>query len=148
MKTSTKSPTGLIFDPENDTAYSKEVLPGSVPSKLLPFQGDVYGNGAIVRAVHEALDGKNVTLVGCIRSDALDYRVRKVVSFGLGCVDGSPCVRYTGEGGKPNGAGSHSVICSGQVDTLDPAALCATIARHFSESDAVFLSKNNLPSSW
>ena len=119
-----------------------------IPANLRPFQYDVYGAGAIVRSVHEALAGDVVSLVGCTVGSDLVRRIRKVVTFGVGSVDGKRCMRYVGGAMKPNGEGSHSVIATWHPDCMDEKRLCAVIGMHWRENDAVFLAREAMPPSW
>jgi hypothetical protein len=113
-----------IFDPE--AAADSEVASAS----------------AIASAVKKALGGEVVSLVGC---NGVPYRIQKVVTFGLGQVDGVPCMRYVGEGCDPNGTGSHSVIPSWRPHRLDPLQLVAVLAMQWGDVNVVFLAKRPMP---
>lgn len=101
------------------------------------FQPGNCGAQAVVSAVKEALasPGKVVEL---IVADHPNYGREVYFSqlLGVGYVNGAPALRYCGEGGKPLGASSSSVISSGGEESLDVAQLVAILALQLGREQA------------
>jgi hypothetical protein len=70
----------------------------------------------------------NHTLAGSTATNNYPGLVHETVTIGLGDVDGLPCLRYVGENGNPDGAGSSSVIGSYDPGALDAHRLTALLA--------------------
>jgi len=88
----------------------------------------ITGNLAIKLAVEEALDGKTVSLELAHKDSSTGlWESKSFLNFGMGNVEGTPCLRYCGKEGKPNGEGSSSVIATWYKDCLSKESLIERI---------------------
>lgn len=95
------------------------------------------GDFAIKSAVKSALDGKTVSLeLG--HEDQGEWKSKGFINFGLGNVEGAPCLRYCGNDGKPNGEASSSVIATWYKDCMEESSLVERI-KHNCKNWEVFL---------
>ena len=91
------------------------------PAHLSMYAADVHGPGAVVRAVHELIAGEvaSVAFAVCDRlpeGSGSEPEIKKIIRWAR--MPGAACVRYCGEDGKPDSAGSHTLIGCGNVDIV------------------------------
>lgn len=105
------------------------------PEHLNMYAEDVHGPGAIVRAVRELRAGRSVAFAICTRfpeGSGSPPMVKKTIRFAP--MPGSACVRYAGEGRRPDGAGSStvhgcgSIYDKGSTADLNPVVMAAYLS--------------------
>jgi len=123
--THSKSPTPAV-----PRCTSRRILcAGDVHDGTSIFGPDRCGGEAIALAVTDCLLSPGRVAVLSLGQHPKDGgAVKRWFRFGVGVVDGVPCLRWCGEGGNPNGAGSSSVVASWNPDPLQPARLATKVA--------------------
>ena len=103
------------------------------PDGLNMYADDVCGAGAIVRGVGDLLAGQVVSFAVCKRDPG--HAVPEIMNIvTVAAMPDRACVRYCGEGGRPDGAGSStvhgcgSVYAKGTVADLDPLRIVAALS--------------------
>lgn len=103
------------------------------PEHLNMYADDVCGAGAIARAVKDLLGGGRASFAICEREPPhVVPLVKEVINWAP--MPGRACIRWCGEGGNPDGAGSQtlhgcgSVYTKGNVADLDPLRVCAVMS--------------------
>ena len=129
-----------------ETITTEMVRPTAVagaPDNLAMWQDDVHGPSAVLAAVRRVLDAHKAGQTHVETIIAADHPrrggiIRSVIAFGVGDVDGSPCIRYCTPGGSPNGDGSSSIIPTWYgkraVDAVEVALALVHVAARAAES--------------
>jgi len=86
------------------------------PDHLRQYAADVCGASAITRAVNDLFAGHWVEFARCERKpegSGAEPRIVEIIRWQV--LPGASVVRYCGEGGNPDGAGSHTLHECGSV---------------------------------